>query len=684
MTIASRFLWILFAGAAALCAQESLEVAAGLRGMVDRHLTVTAKQLLEARAARVAAIRTPEQAAERQRYIRSRMLEEIGGFPEKTPLNARVTGILKRQGYRIEKLIYESQPRYFITANLYVPETGTGPFPAVLGTAGHSTGGKAYSLYQRAWIGLVKRGFVVLAYDPPGQGERSEYWDPETGRSRVGIGVPEHIMAGLQCLLTGTNIARYEIWDGVRAVDYLLTRKEVDPKRVAAIGNSGGGTQSAYLAALEPRLAAAVPSCYITSWSRLWENPGPQDSEQVFAGFLSDGFDFPDFLTAYAPRPTKMLTAIRDFFPIEGGRAAFAEARRFFEVLGKPEHVGYFEYDDPHGWSKPRREATYRWLEKWLNGREDEGVEPEFPTEPERELHCTPTGQVATSLKGETTQSLNRALAERLYPGRAAATVQDPAALRALIAETLQVPGTRGVPRAERHGEIGREGYRIEKIVLTPEAGISLPALALIPAAGAARKPAVLYVNSAGKAADAGRGQALEALALAGNLVLALDPRGWGESGAPGGRSGYSGTYQTAMRAILVGKTLSGMQVADVLRGFDYLASRPDVDPARISLHGKGNGGVLALYAAALEPRIGQVKVENAPLSFMDIVRARIHENTVDLAVPGVLRKFDLPDLTRAIAPRSLEILDPRAPAGGPVLPEAAKAAFPSARVAMQ
>jgi len=659
-----------------LSAQESLEVTGGLRGMVDRHLTVAAEQLLEARAARVAAIRTPEQAAERQSYIRSTMLEQIGGFPEKTPLNARITGVLKRQGYRIEKLIYESQPNYYVTANLYVPETGAGRFPAVLGTAGHSAGGKSYPLYQRAWIGLVKRGFVVLAYDPPGQGERSEYWDPETGRSRLGIGVPEHIMTGLQCLLTGSNIARYEIWDGVRAVDYLLTRQEVDPERIAVIGNSGGGTQSAYLAVLEPRLAAAVPSCYITSWARLWESPGPQDAEQVFAGFLRDGLDFPDFLIAFAPKPIKMLTAIRDFFPIEGARATYAEARRIFEVLGKTERMDFFEYDDTHGWSRPRREATYRWLEKWLNGRDDEGVEPEFATEPERELLCTPTGQVATSLKGETTRSLNRALGERLYPGRAAASIQDPAGLRRLIAETLPVPGERGLPRSDRYGEIGRDGYRIEKIALTPEPGITLPGLVFVPAAGPARKPAVLYINSAGKAADAGRGGPLEALALAGHVVLALDPRGWGEGAAPAGRSGYSGAYQTAMRAILIGKTLAGMQISDVLRGFDYLASRPDVDAAQIGIHGKSNGGVVALYAAALEPRIRQAVVENAPLSYMDLVRATIHENTVDLIVPGVLRQFDLPDVCRAIVPRPIEIVNPRAPAGGPASPDAAKSVF--------
>ena len=369
---------------------QALDVTSGLQGMVDRYLTGIAKQYWTARAERVAGIRTPAGVKERQAYIRAKLLEEIGGFPEKTPLNARISGTLEREGYRVEKLIFESQPRYYVTANVYVPTTGKRPYAAVLGTAGHSGEGKAAEIYQRAWIGLAKRGFLVLAYDPPAQGERLQYLNAD-GKSPFNPGgTGEHMMAGRQCLLTGTNIARYMIWDGIRAFDYLLTRPDVDPKRIAVAGNSGGGTQSSYLAAFEPRLAAAAPSCYITSWEKLWSGPGPQDAEQDFAGFLSDGLDFPDFLIAFAPKPVHMATAIKDFFPIDGARATYAEARRVFGVLGAADRAGYFEYDDTHGWSKPRREATYRWFEKWLHGREDSGAEPEFKVEVPRRISTAP------------------------------------------------------------------------------------------------------------------------------------------------------------------------------------------------------------------------------------------------------------------------------------------------------
>jgi len=282
--------------------------------MTDRYLTRIAEGQWKARKAVIAQIRTPADLAARQEYIRKKLLEEIGGFPARKPLNARILGSGQRDGYRVEKLVFESLPHFYVTANVYVPNSGTGKFPAVLGTAGHTVDGKAEDLYQRVWMSLARRGFLVLAYDPPGQGERVEYLDPASGKSRAGGPTSEHILAGVQCLLTGTNIARYFVWDGIRALDYLLTRPDVDPKRIAVAGNSGGGTQSSYLAALEPRLAAAASSCYLTTWETLWAGPGPQDSEQNFVNFLKDGLDFADFLIAFG-----LLIAMMAYYRIAPG-----------------------------------------------------------------------------------------------------------------------------------------------------------------------------------------------------------------------------------------------------------------------------------------------------------------------------------------------------------------------------
>lgn len=641
--------------AAAPILLSSLTVAGDLSGMLDAYLTVHAERHWLERKAKIRAMRSAEDVERRRGYIRETITASLGGFPaQRSPLKARITGTVERQGYRIEKLIFESLPGFPVTANVYVP-VGKGPFPAVLGTAGHSDNGKAADLYQRGWIGMARRGMIVLAYDPPGQGERSLYWDATAGKSRVGIGTREHSMAGLQCLLTGTNIARYEIWDGMRAVDYLLTRSDVDPKRLAVAGNSGGGTQSAYLAALEPRLAAAAPSCYLTSWEAMWLKLGPQDAEQNFHGFISSGLDFGDFLIAFGAKPIKMMTAVRDFFPIEGARATFREASDVFSLMGARERVDLFEYDDTHGWSKPRREATYRWFERWLNQREDDGLEAESKVETDAALQVTRTGQV--SMDGgdgavETVQSLNAKLAQQLHAKRKAIGAS-PEALRALVAARLTMTAVRtgeavGVTPM---GEIGRDGYRIERILLTTEAGISVPGLLFIPARPARAGAVTIWLDPRGKAAEAEPGGAIEKRVLAGEAIFAIDVRGWGES-APkqAKRSGYGAWYQTFMRAYLLGRSVMGLQAADVLGAADYLRTRY----REVSVEGReAAGGALALYAGVLDPKLARVVTAGGRVpTYLEIAGMKEHDGLIDLLVHGVLADFDFPDLEKSLGAR--------------------------------
>jgi hypothetical protein len=312
--------------------------------------------------------------------------------------------------------------------------------------------------------------------------------------------------------------------------------------------------------------------------------------------------------------------------------------------------VGYFEFDDTHGWSQPRREATYRWFAKSLQDRQEDGKELEFTVDTPKALQSSETGQVATTFRNaQTVQSINAVLAEKLYAKRAGADGKD---IPRLLRARLGVTTGRGAPTAEKVGVIERHGYTIDKIAMRPETGITIPALAFLPSGGLPRKPAVIYVNAAGKAADADEGGPIDTIVRAGNIVLAIDPRGWGESAPPAEPRGSD--YRTAMRAILVGKSMAGMQTGDVLSAFNWLAARPDVDLQRIAIIGKGNGGVLALYAAALEPRMAKVASEKAPASYMDIVHAKMHEGIIGMVVPGVLRDFDLPDVAASMKPRSV------------------------------
>ncbi|HEY8549438.1 MAG TPA: acetylxylan esterase, partial [Vicinamibacterales bacterium] len=408
-------------------------------------LDAEAARAMEAGARARRELSSADQVKERAEAARRIVLDAMGGLPEtRTPLNARITGGFEREGYRVEHLVFESLPGLFVTATVYVPTGRPGPFPAVLGTAGHSDDGKAAPIYQHAWISFARRGMIVLAYDPPAQGERLEDLDPATGKPRVGSGTQAHSHAGQQCLLTGTSIARYFAWDGVRALDYLLTRSDVDPSRIAVAGNSGGGTQATWLAAVEPRLAAVVSSCYITSWPELWKGPGPQDMEQVLPGFLAHGLDFADAILAAAPRPYLVSSAIRDFFPIAGARDTVAQTRRLYLLLGAAERLHQVETDATHGWSQPLREGAYEWFGRWGLAAAGSGAsEGTVTVEPVEHLRATPTGQIETSFGTRTIFDYNLDRARELTRTRTPVT-------RDRLRQFLGIPSTLPAPAVVR------------------------------------------------------------------------------------------------------------------------------------------------------------------------------------------------------------------------------------------
>ncbi|MCS6953334.1 MAG: acetylxylan esterase [Bryobacteraceae bacterium] len=622
-----------------------------------------ASEHLAARRRQIARLTGPADIEARRRYVREKMMRALGGFPERTPLNARVTGVLERNDYRIEKIVFESQPGFFVTANLYVPKTGKPPYPAILFPLGHEPGGKSNPTWQQALGTFAKKGFVALAWDPLGQGERVQLYDPDLGESKLRGSTIEHTMLGTQCLLVGDNVARYMIWDGLRALDYLLSRKEVDPRRVGCTGNSGGGTHTAYLAALDDRIQAAAPSCYLTNWERLLETIGPQDAEQCLLPWLANGLDHADFVHAFAPKPYLLLAAIRDFFSIVGTRETFHESERIYALLGAREKLALVEADDGHGYSKPRRMAAYRWFSRWLKNAEDEEPEPQILLATEEELYATRTGQVATSLGGETVFTLNQTRAERL---RRQGAPPGGAQLAALIG--FQRP--EGAVRVRAFGEIERPELRIEKIVYESEPGIAVPGLVLVPKTPLARKPAVIYVHGRGKAAAR---EDIEALARSGQIVLSIDARGFGETRHTSNDYGpdwarYFGDYDCAMTALLVGRTLVGLRALDVVRGVDVLAQRPDVDPDRLAALGVEAGAVPVLHAVALEARIRKVALERMLASYDSVVRHRIHRGVFEQVIPGVLQHYDLPELAASLAPRSVWVVDPIAPVGS-VLP---------------
>ncbi len=286
------------------------------------------------------SLTTPEQVREWQARLRQLALAAVGGLPPgDTPLAPEVVGRLAGDGFDVEKVVFQSLPRVYVTANLYVPRGLAGPTGAVLFLCGHAEEAKTYPLYQAVCQRLARNGLVALAVDPLGQGERKSYLDA-AGRELVRWGTAEHSYAGLQCWWLGHSVARYFVHDARRAVDYLLTRPEVDPVRIGITGNSGGGTQATWMMLLEPRLAAAAPGTFVTSRrDYLWTGQA-QDAEQIVPGGTAAGLDHEDYLIAMAPRPVLVLAVDYDFFNVEGTVATVERARRVYRLLGHEDHIG--------------------------------------------------------------------------------------------------------------------------------------------------------------------------------------------------------------------------------------------------------------------------------------------------------------------------------------------------------
>jgi len=646
---------------------------AGLRNQLAQHERQRAMALLDAREASALSWTKAEVQA-RKATIRESLIRALGGLPDRTPLNARVTGTIQADGYRIEKIIFESQPRFYVTANLYVPTRGTGPFPAILFPLGHEEGAKAHGTWQQILVTFVKKGYVCLAWDTLGQGERGQLYDEDFEASKVIRSTTEHTILGTQTLLSGDSLARYTVWDGIRALDYLVSRPEVDPKRIGCTGNSGGGTHTAYLSALDDRIQVAAPSCYITSWRRLLQTIGPQDAEQCLPPSLAEGLDHADFIHAFAPKPFLILSGVRDFFSITGARESYAEAQRVYGLLGASANIAMTEADDGHGFSQPRRLAAYRWFDRWLKGDDKETMEDPVTPRLEEDLWATATGQVQTSLGGETVFSLNRARARSFEHG-----MPTPDLVRRLIGYEAAA----GLPAVKPFGVLTRSGYRIEKLVYSSEPGIEIPAVLYLPDGPPNKRSAVVYVDGRGKAAGAAD---VEALVRQGLIVLSIDVRGFGETRNLGDDNGsdwprYFGDYKSAMTALLTGSTLIGGRVRDISRAVDLLAARPDVDAARIFGAARGGGGPALLHAAALDPRLRRIALDRTLESYRSVVSQRLHRDVFEHVVPGVLRHYDLPDLAAIMAPRPVTIIDASDPLGFPAPLDRIRAAYPAARV---
>lgn len=618
-----------------------------------RHFSSLAFDQLEERRHQVASLENVQDWQDRQQEVKKKFAKVLGAFPDKTPLRPQITKRIEKAKFTLEHIVFESQPGFYVTSSLYLPKGKKKNLPVIIYCSGHAPEGYRSDTYQHVIQNLVNKGFAVFAFDPVGQGERLEYPAEEAGKSLLGGPTKEHSYPGAQAFISGRSQAWFMIWDGIRAVDYLLTRKEIDAQRIGITGRSGGGTQAAYIAALDERIYAAAPENYITSFQRLIETNGPQDAEQNFLHGIAEGLDHADLLAVRAPKPTLMITTTRDIFNIQGARETYKEVARIYEAYDKAGNFTMVEDDAAHASTLKNREAMYVFFQNHFGLPGNPKDEETVALTPD-ELQVTPSGQVATSYEGETVFSINKTLT-------ASASKDDLAGAGDIVNKAKVLSGYRQ-PSEELEpvmtGRIQREDYVIEKYYIKGEGDYIIPYLLAIPAKS--NNKAVVYLHAEGKAAEAGAGGKIEALVKQGFTVLAADLLGMGEVGSDRtvGDSNFEGSsYNVWFGFLLTGRSIVGVHAADIVR-LGQLLKRQGMR----EIHGWANGKLspALLHAAAFEPLFAKVALKEPLASYSSLVAIHFYKPEYIMGtVPAALLSYDLPQLASAIQNTSLLLIHP-------------------------
>ncbi|MCC7518731.1 MAG: prolyl oligopeptidase family serine peptidase [Verrucomicrobiae bacterium] len=618
---------------------------------LKRHIYERALEAFARGDARRDAIRARPALAVRQRMIRREFLRGIGGLP---PTGGRVpaqtTGFVRGKGFRIEKVIFESRPRTYVTANLYLPDGLDGPRGAVQFLCGHHMLAKHQPEYQAVCQTLAGAGLVVFAQDPVGQGERFSYPDDASRRAGIGWGTTEHDHAGAQCVPLGDGLARWFLHDAMRGFDYLASRPEVDPRRMGVTGNSGGGTQTSLMMLADPRVAAAAPATFLMSRESYMQTGQAQDAEQIWHGFTAAGLDHEDILLAMCPKPVCVLAVKSDFFPIEGTRRTVERCRRLWRLCGKSADLALVEDASVHRYTPRLAAAAAEFFARHLLGARTVHRPKVSPFPPSR-LWCTKSGQVMGELPGaravlhENRDRLHQVLAARPSRERAVAWLRR----RIFRMRTRSALNPRFIP-------LGRLGaLEVEAAFWWSQPCLLGHGCLFRPSKPRAhRLPVVLAIWDGGSVCLRPHLAWIRAQGRLGKAVLVLDTAGEGAL-APnalnpcGSRGRFGALHKFSDDLMWLGDDLAMLRAWDVTRALDVIAEWPGLDPRRVALHAEGCHGVCGQLAASADPRVRRLTVGGGFCSFASFVGARhyVSDGIRSTLVHGILRWSDLGDFAR-------------------------------------
>ena len=581
----------------------------------------------------------------RQRVsLRENLLKAWGGFPASPcDLEPRILGGFQREGYRVEKLVFQTRPGVWMTANAYVPDQ-PGKRPAILHVHGHWAGAKQDPVVQTRCIGCAKLGFFVLCVDAFGAGERGtgkplgEYHGEMTAATLFPVGLP---LSGLQ------------VYENMRAVDYLRTRPEVDPDRIGITGASGGGNQSMYAGAFDERIRCVVPTCSVGTY-QAYLSAACCMCEVVPGAlrFTEEG----DVLGLAADRGLMVTSATRDAFQFSVAEAqkSFARVDAITQLFTTTLSVKHTIIESGHDYNQPMREAMYGWMTKHLKQEgdgspiDDPKVQPETP----EMLRCFPGDSRPEDFM--TIPRFAAIEASRLADQRVAPTNRE-------AFEKLQIEKRRtlievlgGQPKTSPiHLKIeANTDQTSQTLTFNTEPDLRLLAHRDLP-----EKPGRLAIvlDLDGGAETAFTGDIAKSLRDGGWAIVTPELRATGQFAHSGDKIGNAPDHNTAEWSLWIGRPLLGQWVYDVRRTLDTIAERDGSLPHDVLVIGRGPSGIVALFAAALDERITRVKTIESLASFATDQAYR--RQRLGLMVPGILRDVgDIADIAALVAPRPVTI----------------------------
>lgn len=635
--------------------------------MMQEYVVGRIRTLNAERDARINALKTREDALAYIESVREKIAKVFSAMPsDRSVPKYELTGTVEKERFRIEKIIYYSREHFPVTANYYLPRT-KGRHPTVLFLCGHSHNGKAQNAYQAAVQNLALQGYAVLAVDPAGQGERWQFVDVPNAADVHGKCTFEHSMIGKQLRLCGDYFGAWRAYDALRGLDWLLSRPEADPSKVGITGNSGGGTMTTFVQALDSRFTMAAPSCYVTSWRRNWENEITADAEQMPPGILANGCEMGDFLLAYAPRPILLLGQKNDFFDVRGLKETWEQARKVYALLGAEGNLQYFIGPTNHGYSIENREAMYRFFSAQCHpGNSSPAEDPGTEILSEKELNCTKTGQIMSSRPElSTIHDFAVRKANELRTARPALSADS---LKKQLRKVLCLPAKISIPyvrilRPVYMTSIPAERSVFSRFGLEGESGL-FTTLKLNASTAYLHFPELEKLTVYLPHLDSGS-ELLQLDRLPEDIYAGLDYRGTGESCALTGAYGpdfrkfnmtHNQEYFFDSVALMFGTSLIGLRTLDTLWAVAFVKN---CGVKHLHLAGRGLGSFPALMAALLSDQVESLTLYDAPESWESMVTKHVTHWPQSCMIPGVLEFADLPEIYAALkAEKPLNIVN--------------------------